>query len=78
MRTDYESDFGSDSEALLRSADRVPSHEEYGYSTPSRRRRNWKENASIAGLMAVGTGLMIADISLHHMVMASLAFGTGI
>ncbi|BAZ03135.1 hypothetical protein NIES37_71480 (plasmid) [Tolypothrix tenuis PCC 7101] len=79
MRTDYESDFGSDSEALLRSADRIPSHEEYGYPASTRRKkRNWKENASIAGLMAVGTGLMIADISIHHMVMASLAFGTGI
>ncbi len=71
MRTDYESNFSND-------RDRIPSYEEYGYPAPTRRRRNWKENASIAGLMAVGTGLMIADISIHHMVIASLSFGTGI
>jgi hypothetical protein len=71
MRTYYESEFGND---------RVKSYEEeYGYPTQTlRKKRNWKENASIAGLMAVGTGLMIADISIHHMIMASLAFGTGI
>jgi hypothetical protein len=64
MRTDYNSDFSSEAE--------------YGYATPSRRRRHWKENTSIAGLMAVGTGLMVVDISIHNMVMASLAFGAGI
>ncbi|PMB08749.1 hypothetical protein CEN49_08885 [Fischerella thermalis CCMEE 5273] len=71
MRTYYESEFGND---------RVKSYEEeYEYPTQiHRKKRNWKENASIAGLMAVGTGLMIADISIHHMVMASLAFATGI
>ena len=59
--------------------DRISSYEEeYGYPAPTRRQRNWKENTSIAALMVVGTGLMIADISLHNMVMASLAFGTGI
>jgi hypothetical protein len=69
MRTYYEPEFDND---------RVKSYEEeYGYPT-HRKKRNWKENASIAGLMAVGTGLMIADISIHHMVMASLAFGTAI
>ncbi|MEC4816190.1 MAG: hypothetical protein SAK29_23415 [Scytonema sp. PMC 1069.18] len=48
------------------------------YKYPSVRRRSWKENGSIAGLMVIGTGLMIADISIHNMVMASLAFGTAI
>ncbi|RAM50970.1 MAG: hypothetical protein C6Y22_14040 [Hapalosiphonaceae cyanobacterium JJU2] len=71
MRTYYESEFKNDG---------VKSYEEeYGYPTHThRKKRNWKENASIAGLMAVGTGLMIVDISIHHMVMASLAFATGI
>lgn len=45
---------------------------------PARRRRNWKENTTITGLMVVGTGLMIADISIHSMLVASLAFGTAI
>ncbi len=63
MRTYYESEF----------------EKEYGYPTQThRKKRNWKENTSIAGLMVVGTGLMIADISIHHMIMASLAFATGI
>lgn len=70
MRTYYESEFDND---------RIPNYEEDSYPAPTRRKkRNWKENASIAGLMAVGTGLMIADISMNHMVMASLAFGTAI
>jgi len=42
------------------------------------RRRNWKENSSIAGLMILGTGLMLVDISIHNMILASLAFGTAI
>lgn len=42
----------------------------------NRRRRSIKENASIGGLMMVGTGLMLVDISLHNMVMASLCFFT--
>lgn len=51
------------------------------YETPvlppsNRRRRSIKENASIGGLMIVGTGLMLVDISLHNMIMASLAFFT--
>lgn len=51
------------------------------YETPTlppsnRRRRSIKENASIGGLMMVGTGLMLVDISLHNMIMASLAFFT--
>lgn len=50
--------------------------EEYGYPAPTRRRRTFRENTSIAGLMVVGTGLMLVDISLHNMVMASLAFLT--
>ncbi|NJN07542.1 MAG: hypothetical protein HC815_05945 [Richelia sp. RM1_1_1] len=39
-------------------------------------RRGFKENASIGGLMVAGTGLMLVDISLHNMIMASLAFFT--
>lgn len=59
----------------------VKSYEEQdGYFVPIRRKRTrtWKENGTIAGLMVVGTGLMIVDISIHNMVMASLAFGTAI
>ncbi|BDA76037.1 unknown protein (plasmid) [Calothrix sp. PCC 7716] len=40
------------------------------------RRRSFKEDSAIAGLMIVGTGLMLADISIHNMVIASLAFIT--
>lgn len=50
--------------------------EEYVYPAPSRRRRTFEENGAIAGLMVVGTGLMVVDISIHNMVMASLAFFT--
>ncbi|MBW4512175.1 MAG: hypothetical protein KME64_37630 [Scytonematopsis contorta HA4267-MV1] len=52
--------------------------QEYNYQEARRKKRSFSEKASITGLMAVGTGLMIADISIHNMVMASLAFGTGI
>lgn len=45
------------------------------YLEPSRR-RGFKENASIGGLMVVGTGLMLIDISIHNMIVASLAFFT--
>ena len=70
MRTYHEPEFEND---------RVSSYEEqYGYPAPIRRKRTWKENGTIAGLMVVGTGLMIVDISIHNMVMASLAFGTAI
>ncbi len=50
---------------------------EYVYpATTNRRRRGWQENSAIGGLMVVGTGLMLVDISIHNMVMASLAFAT--
>lgn len=50
---------------------------EYVYpATTNRRRRGIKENASIGGLMIAGTGLMLVDMSVSHMVMASLAFLT--
>lgn len=83
MKMHYEPDFERDSvrsaEALLPKADRVPSYEEeYGYPVPVRRKRTWKESGTIAGLMVVGTGLMIVDISINNMLMASLAFGTAI
>lgn len=45
------------------------------YLQPSRH-RGFKENASIGGLMVVGTGLMLIDMSIGHMLMASLAFLT--
>ncbi|KAB8333857.1 hypothetical protein SD80_011395 [Scytonema tolypothrichoides VB-61278] len=68
MRTHYEPEFDND---------RVKSYEEeYGYPVPVRRKPNWKENGTIAALMVVGTGLMIVDISIHNMVIASLAFLT--
>ncbi|MBD2778227.1 hypothetical protein [Iningainema tapete] len=70
MKMHYEPDF---------ERERVPSYEEeYGYSVPVRRKRTWKESSTIAGLMVVGTGLMIVDISINNMLMASLAFGTAI
>ncbi|BAZ18353.1 hypothetical protein NIES4071_102380 (plasmid) [Calothrix sp. NIES-4071] len=48
----------------------------YSYSAATNvyRRRSFKEDSAIVGLMVVGTGLMIADISIHNMVVASLAF----
>ncbi len=64
---DRDSDFNND---------RFNSYEEeYVYPAPTRR-RTLKEKASIGGLMVAGTGLMLADISIHNMVMASLAFLT--
>lgn len=49
---------------------------EYIYPTVGTKRRSIRENASIGGLMIAGTGLMLVDISISHMVMASLAFLT--
>lgn len=70
MKMHYEPDF---------ERERIPSYEEeYGYPVPVRRKRTWKESGTIAGLMVVGTGLMIVDISINNMLMASLAFGTAI
>ena len=66
----YEQNFYNDQEGY---------YNDYYYDTeylPPSRRRGFKENASIGGLMVVGTGLMLVDISLHNMIMASLAFFT--
>jgi hypothetical protein len=50
---------------------------EYIYPTvATKKRRSIQENAGIGGLMIVGTGLMLVDISIHNMVMASLAYFT--
>lgn len=49
---------------------------EYIYPTKTNRRRSFKENSAIGGLMLVGTGLMLVDISVHNMVIASLAYLT--
>lgn len=43
-----------------------------------RSKRTWREKSSIAVLMAVTSGLMIVDISLHNLVMFSLMFLTAI
>lgn len=43
-------------------------------TTNTNRRRSFKEDSAIAGLMVLGTGLMVVDISIHNMVVASLAF----
>lgn len=67
MRINYDPDYNNDYTSY---------EQEYGYPAPVRRRRNWKENGTIAGLMVVGTGLMLVDISIHNMLMASLAFAT--
>ncbi|AFY91189.1 hypothetical protein [Chroococcidiopsis thermalis] len=43
-----------------------------------RSKRTWREKSSIAALMAVASGLMIVDISLHNLVLSSLMFLTSI
>ncbi|PSB30838.1 hypothetical protein [Chlorogloea sp. CCALA 695] len=48
------------------------------YDCSNGRKRNWKENTTLTGMMVAGTGLMICDISLHNMFLASLVFGTAI
>ncbi|NMG10915.1 hypothetical protein [Brasilonema sp. UFV-L1] len=69
MRTNYDPDYNKDYTSY---------EQENGYPVSDRRRRTWKENGTIAGLMVVGTGLMIVDLSIHNMIMASLAFATAI
>lgn len=54
--------------------DALKSDRVYDYSDS--RKRNWKENTTLTGMMVAGTGLMICDISLHNMLLASLVFGT--
>ncbi|MBW4511734.1 MAG: hypothetical protein KME64_35315 [Scytonematopsis contorta HA4267-MV1] len=54
------------------------SEEQEHYVTPKYKKRSLKENTNIAGLMIVGTGLMLTDISIHNMAVASGAFAAAI
>ncbi len=49
-----------------------------GYPLVGARKRSIQEKSSIALLMVAATGLMIVDISIHHLIMSSLMFLTAI
>ncbi len=49
-----------------------------GYPLVGARKRNIQEKSSIALLMVAATGLMIVDISIHHLIISSLMFLTAI
>ncbi|MBO3458428.1 hypothetical protein [Aetokthonos hydrillicola] len=54
-------------------------HEEMGeYPTVQARKWNTQEKSSIVLLMVAAAGLMIVDISIHHLIMSSLMFLTAI
>ncbi|MBW4642679.1 MAG: hypothetical protein KME52_30050 [Desmonostoc geniculatum HA4340-LM1] len=48
------------------------------YPIVGARKRRIQEKSSIALLMAVAAGLMIVDISIHHLIISSLMFLTAI